>query len=183
MTLGIRTSRHRDRSTAVPQGVPQGHSRPPRHNRGLATLGSCPAFGERKPGASVSTSPRLAPTALASSTCNPIEMAFAKLKSRPSKGRHQINRGFGRRYRRRSGRIHRPRVSKLLCRSRLRSRLIRICSLDPREGLFSQATDLATRSGARALERRRGPLSEFPSRQKWAFGKPRQSDAGTYTKM
>jgi transposase len=40
-------------------------------------------------------------------------------QSRPSKGGRQINRGLGRRYRRHPCRLHRPRVSQLLRRSRL----------------------------------------------------------------
>jgi hypothetical protein len=57
--------------------------------------------------------------ALYSADLNPSDMAFAKPKARPSKDRRHMNQGFGRRYRPRSDRLHRPRVSELLRRSRL----------------------------------------------------------------
>ncbi|MEY9676985.1 transposase [Bradyrhizobium elkanii] len=50
---------------------------------------------------------------------NPIRNGLRQAQSRPSKGRRQINRGFGQRYRRRFGRLHRPRMPELLRRSRL----------------------------------------------------------------
>jgi hypothetical protein len=50
---------------------------------------------------------------------SPDRNGLRQAQSCPSKGGRQISRGFGRRYRRRLGRLHRPRMSEFLRRSRL----------------------------------------------------------------